>query len=175
MKKNNPYPTGFDKNIAIKKPEYLTEEHLVYLDGLQESGTANMLGAVSFILRQFPDLTEQQARQVLIYWMEHRRKPRAQKYCKEHSGPVRQKQIEDTIFDPGMAVNSIVALRRMLDLLDEHKTNCIDDDYVKEDPRMKRLFWFVNAQMYGMTTKIDMSDLWRKLRVEFDEGRKEKG
>ena len=56
--------------MAIEKPEFLTEEHLVYLDRLRESGVTNMFGAAPFILDQFPELTEKEAKQVLIYWME---------------------------------------------------------------------------------------------------------
>jgi hypothetical protein len=48
----------------------LTEEHLRYLDQLRESGVTNMFGAVPFILLEFSNLNEQQAKQVLIYWME---------------------------------------------------------------------------------------------------------
>jgi hypothetical protein len=57
------------KALAEEKPEYLTEEHLLYLDQLRESGVTNMFGAVPFIMLQFPDLSEQQAKKVLIYWM----------------------------------------------------------------------------------------------------------
>ena len=32
--------------MAVEKPEYLTEEHLLYLDQLRESGVTNMFGAV---------------------------------------------------------------------------------------------------------------------------------
>ena len=53
-----------------EKPEYLTEEHLLYLDQLRESGVTNMFGAVPFILLQFSNLNEQEAKQVLIYWMQ---------------------------------------------------------------------------------------------------------
>jgi len=56
--------------LAVEKPEYLTEEHLRYLDQLRESGVTNMFGAAPFVLLQFPDLSEQQAKQVLIYWMQ---------------------------------------------------------------------------------------------------------
>ena len=56
--------------MAIEKPEFLTEEHLVYLDRLRESGVTNMFGAAPFILDQFPELTEKEAKQVLTYWME---------------------------------------------------------------------------------------------------------
>ncbi len=55
--------------MAVEKPEYLTEEHLLFLDRLRESGVTNMFGAVPYILLEFPDLSEQQAKQVLLYWM----------------------------------------------------------------------------------------------------------
>jgi hypothetical protein len=55
--------------LPVEKPEYLIEGHLRYLDQLRESGVTNMFGAVPFILLEFPDLSEQQAKQVLIYWM----------------------------------------------------------------------------------------------------------
>ena len=55
--------------MAVVKPEYLTEDHLRYLDQLRESGVTNMFGAVPFILLEFPDLSEQEAKQVLLYWM----------------------------------------------------------------------------------------------------------
>jgi len=56
--------------LVVEKPEYLTEEHLRYLDQLRESGVTNMFGAVPFILLQFSNLNEQEAKQVLIYWMQ---------------------------------------------------------------------------------------------------------
>ena len=55
--------------MEVEKPEHVTEEHLLYLDQLRESGVTNMFGAVPFILLEFPDLSEQQAKQVLIFWM----------------------------------------------------------------------------------------------------------
>ena len=56
--------------MPVEKPEYyLTEGHLLYLDRLRESGVTNMFGAVPFIIVEFPDLSEQQAKQVLIYWI----------------------------------------------------------------------------------------------------------
>ena len=55
--------------MEIDKPECLTGEHLLYLDQLRESGVTNMFGAVTYILLEFSDLSEQQAKQVLIYWM----------------------------------------------------------------------------------------------------------
>jgi len=57
------------KALAVEKPEHVTEEHLLYLDRLRESGVTNMFGAVPYILLEYPDLSEQEAKQVLIYWM----------------------------------------------------------------------------------------------------------
>lgn len=51
------------------RPKCLTEEHLLYLDRLRESGVTNMFGAVPYIQLEFPDLSEQEAKQVLVHWM----------------------------------------------------------------------------------------------------------
>ena len=56
--------------MEVEKPKYVTEEHLDYLDQLRESGVTNMFGAVPFILVEFPDLSEKQGKQILIYWMQ---------------------------------------------------------------------------------------------------------
>ena len=55
--------------MEVEKPECLAEEHLLYLDDLRKSGVTNMFGAVPYILLEYPDLSEQQAKKVLIYWM----------------------------------------------------------------------------------------------------------
>ncbi|MGO9021806.1 MAG: hypothetical protein ACLQVJ_26005 [Syntrophobacteraceae bacterium] len=55
--------------MEVEKSEYLTEEHLLYLDQLRESGVTNMFGAVPYVMLQFPNLSELQAKRVLIYWM----------------------------------------------------------------------------------------------------------
>lgn len=55
--------------MEIERPECLTEEHLLYLDRLRESGVTNMFGAVPYLMLEFPDLNEQLAKRVLIYWM----------------------------------------------------------------------------------------------------------
>jgi hypothetical protein len=55
--------------LAADKPDYLIEDHLLYLDELRESGVTNMFGAVPFVRIRFPDLSKQEAKQVLIFWM----------------------------------------------------------------------------------------------------------
>ena len=53
-----------------KRPDVLTDEMLVFLDNLRESGVTNMWGASTYVMDEFMDLTEKEAGQVLFYWME---------------------------------------------------------------------------------------------------------
>jgi hypothetical protein len=57
------------------RAEFITDEHLEFLDDLRESGATNMFGAVPYVLREFPDLSEDQASAVLGYWMKTFSKP----------------------------------------------------------------------------------------------------
>ena len=52
-----------------KRPEMVTDEHLVYLDNLRESGVTNMYGAGSYVQSEFA-LSKQEAHHILSYWME---------------------------------------------------------------------------------------------------------
>lgn len=54
----------------IERKSFITDEHLKYLDILRGFGATNMFGAASYILSEFPELTKQQARDVLLYWMD---------------------------------------------------------------------------------------------------------
>ena len=51
-----------------KRPEFLTEEHLNFLDDLQEEEGLNMCGAKRPLMREFPRLDGEQALQILLYW-----------------------------------------------------------------------------------------------------------
>jgi hypothetical protein len=53
----------------IVKPDFVTDEHLEYLDKLRESGVTNMFFATEFIIEEFPELSNEDAGQVLMYWM----------------------------------------------------------------------------------------------------------
>lgn len=46
-----------------------TEEHLTYLDELRESGETNMFGAAPYLQREFPGLSKEEAKAVLLDWM----------------------------------------------------------------------------------------------------------
>lgn len=53
----------------MERPVMLTEEHLEYLDDLRESGVTNMFGATPHLQEEFPELTYQDAKAILVYWM----------------------------------------------------------------------------------------------------------
>ena len=52
-----------------ERPDFVTDEHLEFLDDLRESGDTNMFGARPYLLEQFDGLTNEQAGKVLNYWM----------------------------------------------------------------------------------------------------------
>ena len=54
--------------MELERPEFVTDEHLEYLDVLRESGETNMYGAESWLIMSFP-LEKDEARDVLQYWM----------------------------------------------------------------------------------------------------------
>lgn len=54
---------------AEARPDFITDEHLEFLDDLRDSGVTNMFGARPYIIDEFPDLTEEQAKDTLTYWM----------------------------------------------------------------------------------------------------------
>lgn len=51
------------------RPEIVSEEHLVYLDELRESGETNMYGAPAYLIGEF-DFTRKEALDITSYWMD---------------------------------------------------------------------------------------------------------
>ena len=51
------------------RPEFVTEDHLTFLDDLRESGLCNMYGATPHIQESFPEVTRPESRKILGYWM----------------------------------------------------------------------------------------------------------
>jgi len=51
------------------RPDFVTDEHLEYLDELRESGNTNMFGARPYVRHEFPELSDKEASAVLTYWM----------------------------------------------------------------------------------------------------------
>ena len=52
-----------------KRPEIVEDQHLGYLDELRKSGETNMWGATAYLMAVYPELTRDQAGEVLIYWI----------------------------------------------------------------------------------------------------------
>ena len=53
----------------IEQADYITDEHLKWLDDLQESGTVNMYSASVPLLSKFRELSMDEAKIVVTYWM----------------------------------------------------------------------------------------------------------
>lgn len=53
----------------MSRPDYVTDEHLDYLDDLRESGDTNMYGAGPYVVERF-GITKKEARDIVKYWME---------------------------------------------------------------------------------------------------------
>lgn len=53
-----------------KRPDNITDEHLLFLDGLRESGVTNMFGAGAYIVDEF-EVSEKESRSILKYWMDN--------------------------------------------------------------------------------------------------------
>jgi len=51
----------------VKRPDFVTDEHLEYLDELRESGVTNMYGAAAYVADEF-DMDKRRAREVFTYW-----------------------------------------------------------------------------------------------------------
>ena len=52
----------------MSRPDFVTEEHLLYLDDLRESGVTNMYGAGTYLEEAF-ELSREKATKILAYWM----------------------------------------------------------------------------------------------------------
>ncbi len=53
----------------IERPEFVTDEHLAYLDALRASNAINMFGAAPYVANEFK-LEKATSRKILTYWMD---------------------------------------------------------------------------------------------------------
>ncbi|KKN07455.1 hypothetical protein LCGC14_1066810 [marine sediment metagenome] len=58
------------ENETISRPDYVKEEHLIFLDDLRESGVTNMYGARPYLMDEFEELESETAGNIVGYWME---------------------------------------------------------------------------------------------------------
>ena len=54
---------------SVPRPSVVLDDHLSYLDDLRESGETNMFGARPYLMREFPELSKEDALIVVGYWM----------------------------------------------------------------------------------------------------------
>lgn len=71
--------------------------------------------------------------------------------------------IEDTMHDFYLPVNTLAMITRLEELLKENKTNSLSD--CKKDKRVRKLLWLLNHQFFG-GKNIDMNKEWRDLREQ---------
>lgn len=62
----------------LPEPEVMTEAHTEFLNNLKSSGQTNMFGAKDFLMDEFIDLKEKEAKAILLYWMAVSSKPQNQ-------------------------------------------------------------------------------------------------
>lgn len=53
----------------MEKPDRLHDDHLEFLDELRDSGDTNMYAAGSWLSDEFPDLSRNDTKAILRYWM----------------------------------------------------------------------------------------------------------
>ncbi len=53
----------------MEKPDYLKEEHFIYLDNLFEEGKMSSFKASQLLMHHFPKLSLEQVNTLLAYWM----------------------------------------------------------------------------------------------------------
>uniref|UniRef100_A0A6M3LQP5 Uncharacterized protein n=1 Tax=viral metagenome TaxID=1070528 RepID=A0A6M3LQP5_9ZZZZ len=77
--------------------------------------------------------------------------------------------IEDTIFEDSLPINSIAMCNRLIEILREADTNCAlglrDDKKRKEELiKYRKCLWLINSQIFGQLGVIDMSEEWDHLK-----------
>ena len=72
--------------------------------------------------------------------------------------------IEDTIYEDSLAVNTIAMLNRGIEILKSINTNSAlslkENNYFEELFQYRRLLWLLNSQIHGQLGIIDMSKEW---------------
>ena len=56
------------RRCKMERPDFVTDEHLEYLDELRESGETNMWGAGAWVQEEF-ELSKEITGKILSYWM----------------------------------------------------------------------------------------------------------
>ena len=74
--------------------------------------------------------------------------------------------IEDTVFTNALPVNTLAVLERLKVLIQEHKTNNIEQAIgtgAETDNRILACLWLLNAQYVGSVADISMAEWWTEI------------
>ena len=74
--------------------------------------------------------------------------------------------IEDTIFNASLPVNTLAMCERLTELLKELEINSLSNIKAKSDPRIQKLMWLLTQQFYGESNTIDLGEEWQRLYHE---------
>jgi len=75
--------------------------------------------------------------------------------------------IEDTIHEDSLPINTIAMANRLIEILKENETNCALS--LKKEGKEQGLIqylkclWIINQQVYGQLETIDMNEEWVRL------------
>lgn len=72
--------------------------------------------------------------------------------------------IEETIDKEALPVNSIAMASRLIELMQESETNCLES--IKDSWKIKAILWLLNSQVFGQLAVVDMHDLWHEINEE---------
>jgi len=76
--------------------------------------------------------------------------------------------IEDTISDDGLPVNTIAMSNRLIEILKEADTNSATILKGEDKKKFRKCLWLINQQVYGQLGTIDMCEEWSNLTKETD-------
>jgi hypothetical protein len=76
------------------------------------------------------------------------------------------KNIEDTIFENSLPVNTLAMFHRGIEILEKNNTN--NPMFLNEEAKVqyRRLLWLICSQIYGQMGQIDFDEEWRNLVSE---------
>jgi hypothetical protein len=73
--------------------------------------------------------------------------------------------IEDTMCDEALPVNTIAMANRLIEILQENNCNNVPSikDRKEELKKFKKCLWLINSQTYGQLEILNMMDEWSDL------------
>ena len=74
--------------------------------------------------------------------------------------------IEDSVFDEGLPVNTIAMATRLIEILKANNTNAYVSLPDTDKIRYRMCLWLINQQVFGQTPQIDMYEEWNSLRMQ---------